>query len=353
MTEELKRLTDGYASALKAYLEGQGEAALLRAYDLGRAALGGNLSVLEMSTVHQVALVRTLLERLPEAERRRLETMAGAFSAESLLPFEMSVQGTHEANAVLQQLTETLAGKNAEILRQLQELRALESLKDDLMSLIVHDLRNPLAGMLSCLDLLKPRPGDPEYEPTLEIVTLAREGARKLSELLEDLLEVRKLEEGQVKVQRELVVLPELLHEAVATLAPSARLEQITIEVTTRESGLVLEVDRRLMRRMIENLLSNALKFSRPGSTVTLAVRATSDRVFIEVKDRGPGVSAELRGRLFEKFSSVEAKGSGRHRGFGLGLYVVKLVATTHGGGVEVEPREGGGTVFRVALPRT
>ncbi len=347
----LHELTDAYVTALRGYLEGQGEAALLKAYEIGRSAVAAKMSVLEMSTVHQVALVRTLLERLPAAERTRIEEAAASFSAESLLPFELTVRGAYEANAVLQQLTETLAEKNAEIHRQLDDLRVLESLKDDLMSLIVHDLRNPLAGMMSCLELLKPAPGSKEYEPTLEIVTLAREGARKLSELLEDLLEVRRLESGEVQIRRELVSLDELLRDGVATLAPTARLEEVPIEVEPVAPAISIEADRKLLRRVVENLVSNALKFSRRGVAVVVAARADGGRVVIEVKDRGPGVAAELGERLFQKFGSVEAKTRGTRRGFGLGLYFVKLVATAHDGTVEVEPRDGGGTVFRVVLP--
>lgn len=352
MNEDLERLTEAYAAGLRAYLNGQGEAALLNAYEVGRAALAAKLSVLELTAVHQVALVRTLLEKLAPGERTRIESMAADYSSESLVPFELTVRGAHEANAVLQRLNQALAEKNAEIQRQLEAVRSLELLKDDLMSLLVHDLRNPLAGMISCLDLLKPRPGDSEYDATLEIVKLAREGARKQSELLEDLLEVRKLEEGKLPLRLELVRLSELVDEAISTHTPTARLEEVHLELDTVDPFLTLEVDRRLIRRVVENLISNALKFSRAHGSVSISVRAVEDRVVLEVKDRGPGVAEELRDRLFQKFGSVEAKTAGGRRGFGLGLYVVRLVATAHGGSVEVAPREGGGTIFRVMLPR-
>lgn len=352
MNELLQRLTDAYAASLRAYLEGHGEEALLKGYDIGREAVASKLSVLEMTAVHQVALVRTLLARLAPEESRKIADMAAEFSAESLLPFELKVRGTHEANAILQQLNETLESKNALIARQLDELRILQALKDDLTSLVVHDLRNPLAGMISCLDLLKPSPGDPNYESTREIVTLAREGARKLSELVDDMLEVRKLEEGKIQLKKEPVVVADLAHDAIATLEPTARLEDVRIElVVESDPALALDVDPRLMRRVVENLVSNAIKFTAAGSAVTITIRSLGDRLALEVADRGPGVAEELRDRLFQKFGSVEAKARGGRRGFGLGLYFVKLVATAHGGTVEAEARSGGGAVFRVVLP--
>jgi signal transduction histidine kinase len=348
----LRELTDAYTAALKAYLEGHGEAALLEAYEMGRAALAAKLTVLEVSAIHQVALVRTLLERLPESEQRRLAKAAAELSSESFLPFELTVQGAREANTILQDLNNTLASKNAEIQRQVEELRVLQQLKDDLMSLIVHDLRNPLSGMLSCLDLLKPRPGDANYESTLEIVTLAREGARKLGELIDDLLEARKLEEGKVQIAREQVRVAEIVHEAVSTHASTARLEGMTLDVRIEDSALVIQGDRRLLRRAVENLVSNALKFSRSGETVAIVARTSPEGVAIEVLDRGPGVAQELRGRLFEKFGSSDAKSRGGRRGYGLGLYFVKLVATAHDGSVAAETRDGGGSLFRLLLPR-
>jgi len=351
LIETLRKLTESYAVALRAYLDGQGEAALLKAYDLGRAALAAKLSVLEVSTVHQVALVRTLLERLAPEERARIEKAASEFSAESLIPFELSAQGAREANQVLQHLNDTLAEKNAEIERQLAALRELQQLKDDLMSLIVHDLRNPLSGMISCLDLLKPS-ADDDDAATREVFTLAREGARKLSELIDDLLEVRKLEEGKLEVKLEPVLATEIVDEAIATLSSTARLEEVLLDVQVDDAALGFPGDRRLLRRVVENLVSNAIKFSRRNDTVTVVARAEGERAIIEVLDRGPGVAEELRAHLFQKFGSLEARSRGGRRGFGLGLYFVKLVATAHGGSATVEAREGGGSVFRVALPR-
>lgn len=351
MKETLRKLTERYAQALRRYLEqGGGEAALLDAYDVGRGAVAAKFSVLEMSAMHQAALMETLLARLPAEERAKVAQMASDFSAESLLPFELTARGAREQNAVLHQINETLEAKSAEISRQLAELVSLTTLKDDLLSLIVHDLRNPLAGMMSCVELLMPAPGDANYESTREIVHLAREGARKLNELIEDLLEVKKLEEGKVPIHAEAVSLAEIVREAIATLGPAARLD--SIEVHFEASGPVeLSVDRRLFRRLAENLISNALKFSRPKDTVNVTLAGRDGSVVLEVSDRGPGIAAELRDRLFQKFGNLDARSAGARRGYGLGLYFVKLVATAHGGSVAAEPRDGGGTTFRVHLP--
>ena len=104
MDSPLRHLTDEYTAALKSYLEGGGEAALLRAYEAGKRAVASSVGFLEMAAVHQVALASVLLERLPAEERDRIARLASEVTAESLVPFEISARGTHEARAMLEEL---------------------------------------------------------------------------------------------------------------------------------------------------------------------------------------------------------------------------------------------------------
>src|SRR5439155_1665515 len=122
---------------------------------------------------------------------------------------------------------------------------------------------------------------------------------------------------------------------------------------TAVEGDPVASVDGKLVRRAIENLLGNAMKYTPAGRDVSVALRHRDAAVEIEVADRGPGIPAELRSTMFQKYGSVEAKKGGSRKGFGLGLYMVKLVADGHGGAAEVVDREGGGAVFRVRLRTT
>jgi len=109
-------------------------------------------------------------------------------------------------------------------------------------------------------------------------------------------------------------------------------------------------VDEKLLKRSLENLLSNALKYTAAGSQVDVRVWHDAGNVEIEVADRGPGIPDPLKGVLFQRFGSVEAKRGNHRRGIGLGLYLVKLVAEAHEGGASVHDREGGGAVFRMRL---
>jgi signal transduction histidine kinase len=292
--------------------------------------------------------IRAIAPRLFDEYEDRNDALATLGSLLKVIFLDMGLA----IDTYIDQRERIIRGQQDEIRRQLEELTQLQSLKDDLISLIVHDLRNPLAGVSSCLKLIEPKPSAPDPGGLREMVALAREGLRKLSELVTDLLEVHQLEEKKLELRRERCAVGELLRQAAATLEATARLSGVKLELA-QVADVSPAVDIRLVRRSIENLISNALKFSVEGSAVTLGAERAGEAIAIEVADRGPGLPDELKDRLFTKFASVEKTPSQVRRGYGLGLYVVKLVATAHGGSVEARPREGGGTVFRITLPFT
>jgi two-component system OmpR family sensor kinase len=169
---------------------------------------------------------------------------------------------------------------------------------------------------------------------------------------LEEALQVRLLEDGQLPIRRATVDLGRLLDEAVATLEAVARRKRIEVS-TAIEGATTAFLDEKLVRRAIENLLANALKYTPAGKDVSVIVRRLADSVEVDVADRGPGIPADLKRHMFEKFGSVEAKKGGERKGVGLGLYMVKLVAEGHAGAAQVMDRDGGGAVFRVRLGRS
>jgi len=233
------------------------------------------------------------------------------------------------------------------IQRQFEELRLLDSFKDDLVSLIVHDLRNPLAAVLAFLNMFRAEIKDAELRAD---VVSALGAAGKVRETLDDMLQVRLLEEGRLDLSVETLPIADLMKDAVATVEPAANERSVAVTLALGADPVV-PLDRKLVRRAVENMLSNAVKYSPTGETVDVGVRATDEGVEIAITDRGPGVPEALRTTLFEKFGSVElARGEAR-RGHGLGLYLVKLVATAHGGRVIMRSRDGGGSVFGLWFP--
>jgi signal transduction histidine kinase len=231
--------------------------------------------------------------------------------------------------------------------QQFEALQELVALKDDLVTLMVHDLRNPLTGILGLMQVLELDADDPDRRADVQN---AREGAEKMRETLDDLLQVRLLEEGRLTLRPAAVSLAELARSAAVSIDGAAKLRGLRIERDI-PADLKLMGDAKLLRRAIENLVSNAVKFSPGGQTVEISAGRVPGGVEILVQDRGRGVPADKRGQLFEKFGGIAVQRGSDRRGYGLGLYLVRLVAEAHGGTVAVRDREGGGTSLIFTVP--
>lgn len=248
---------------------------------------------------------------------------------------------------IRQQLKE-LGERDETIQLQLDQLRAVDAMKDDLVSLLVHDLRNPLAGIMGFLGMLAEDVTDQDLRSQAD---MALEASSRLREILEDILSVRLLESGNIVLHREWVEARRLVSDAIGSVLGAARARQVEISAVIDHTDIGMQADRKLVRRAIENLLSNAVKYSPSGSIVRVAVKPTGGEVQIEVADRGQGIPNNLKEQLFQKFGSVESARGEARRGVGLGLYLVKLVATAHGGRTLVRDRRGGGTAVGLLVP--
>jgi two-component system sensor histidine kinase/response regulator len=283
-----------------------------------------------------------LLTALSEQDDRNAGLAAGAddFLAKPVNRQELLLRVQHFLD--LRKERQTVA-------RQYEALHELVALKDDLVTLMVHDLRNPLTGVLGLLQVLEAEAPDAVSRAD---ATAAREGAEKLREALDDMLQVRQLEEGRLVLQRRAESLESLTAEAAASLEGAARMRRLDL-LRSVEPGLTVDGDRRLLRRAIENLVSNAVKFSPAGKPVQINATRAGDLVEISVADKGGGVPKVAREGLFEKFGGVYKRRESDRRGYGLGLYFVRLVAEAHGGAISAMDHPDGGTVMTMRLPGT
>jgi two-component system sensor histidine kinase/response regulator len=240
-----------------------------------------------------------------------------------------------------------LRRQHQQLARQYEALQELAQLKDDLVTLMVHDLRNPLTGICGLMQVLELDTDDPVRKADVQN---AREGADKMRETLDDLLQVRLLEEGRLTLSRSNILLAEVARSATVSVDGAAKLRGVRID---RRIPLDLKVsaDAKLLRRAMENLIGNAVKFSPGGQTVEVSAVSGGGMVEIRVEDRGRGVPAEKRTQLFEKFGGVAVQRGSDRRGYGLGLYLVRLVAEAHGGSAAVRERSAGGTSLILTLP--
>ena len=228
-----------------------------------------------------------------------------------------------------------------ELQRAQQALRAAQAKAETLTQLIVHDLRNPVSTVGMSLEVLRPLVG-PAGDEALEI---ARDEVARLSDMLGDLLVVSRLE-GGMTVERTPVHLPALLDAIARGAEPRVRDAGARLEVRApAEKALV---DETLVRRMIDNLLANALRYVDRGDRIELSAEYLDGGVRIAVRNSGPPVPVEMRDRIFEKYAT---HGFRDWRNVGLGLYLCRLVADLHGGTIAVRDREGWNVSFEADLP--
>ncbi|MBA3558198.1 MAG: response regulator [Gemmatimonadaceae bacterium] len=235
-----------------------------------------------------------------------------------------------------------------------RKLRELEKVRDDLMKMIVHDLKTPLTAVLASLEMVID--GDfGALEPQQhQVLSDAELKAKELLDLISDLLELARLEEAEVPLEIGDIDPPDLFRDIQQEWALRFRQEGATLNVDLSADAPRFRGDKGLVRRIIGNLIQNAVTHSPPPVAVRLSARADGeDRILLTVADDGPGIPAEYREVIFRKFERVKHVGIARGGSSGLGLAFCKLAAEAHGGRIWVQSGEGieRGSRFHLLLP--
>lgn len=246
------------------------------------------------------------------------------------------------------------AGRDGVVLTfaDIAERKELETLREDLNGMIVHDLRTPLTSLLTGLKTLKIA-GDLTSDQQ-EFLQIAIQGGQTLLGMINDLLDVSKMEAGSLKIQPTEIVPADVIADALAQVAPLAGQTGLKIARHVTPDLPTLQADPDLVRRALINLLGNAVKFTPRGGIVTVAAfpDEEAEGVVFAVGDTGEGIPASALDRIFEKFGQVETRRAGHKMSTGLGLTFCKLVAESHGGRIWVESKLGKGSRFLFAIPR-
>jgi PAS domain S-box-containing protein len=230
------------------------------------------------------------------------------------------------------------------------EQTELARMRDDLMHMIVHDLRNPLSNIVSSLQMMYTAFVEKdETLPMIEVLQVAMRSSKRLRRLIDSLLDIRQLEEGKADLDRIAVPPKTLASEAIELVRPivEKKRQQLNVEIPT---GLPLVwVDRDMIIRVLTNLLDNAAKFTRTRGALGLKIEETEEELLFAVSDTGPGISPESQEHIFRRFQRLEsAKGT---KGTGLGLSFCKLAVEAHGGRIWVDSKPDEGSRFTFSLP--
>jgi signal transduction histidine kinase len=234
--------------------------------------------------------------------------------------------------------------------RQRREIAALSALKDQLIRTISHDLRSPLAVVLTGAEALKTGLVPLDSEDARIMIAGIHQRGEDMLRLVTSLLDLARIEEGMpLEIQR-LPLMP-LLTAQAASATSTARARGVTLEVTASEDEIAVAADADRVAQVVANLLSNAIKYTPRGGRVTLAAAREAGFGKILVSDTGVGIPAESVPRLFEPFYRVPGRQREQVEGTGLGLSIVKAIVDQHRGAIRVDSEPGFGTQFSVLFP--
>jgi len=235
--------------------------------------------------------------------------------------------------------------------RLAQELINLNQLKNKFLGIAAHDLRSPISVFRSYLALFRDGYLGPTTEKQEDIFRKMDKGAAAMLALIDNVLDISAIESGNLNLNRKLLNLREFLLETHENNSLLAKGKSIVLNLEIDDDLPEVEIDTARMTQVLNNLISNALKFSHPGTTITMSARRAGNEVHIAVKDQGQGIPPEERSKLFNAFSKTSVKPTSGEKSTGLGLAIVKKMVEAHGGKIWFESEVGQGSTFVFSIP--
>jgi len=292
--------------------------------------------------VHPVQwdLFGSRLELLDAARTISYESALRCWNGE-ILPVQVYVRKVILENEFMLQWT----------LRDISERKRMAAMQEDLTSMVYHDLRSPLANIISSMDMLETfLPSANEAAPARSVFAILKRSTERMQRLVNSLLDIHRLEDGQPISNQQAVSLADLLRDCVEIVTPGAESKNQEIQAVVPSDFPNLWIDPDMIRRVLINLLENAVKFTPLHGKIQVGGKLEEDWAVLWVQDSGPGIPAEARERIFEKFVRLQS-GPGIPKGVGLGLSFCRLAVEAHGGSIWVENKPGGGSSFQFRLP--
>jgi PAS domain S-box-containing protein len=236
-------------------------------------------------------------------------------------------------------------------LRDISERKRIERVKDDLISTVSHELRTPLTSVVGSLGLLRAGTVGPLPDEAAQLVEIAENNSRRLIRLINDMLDIDRIESGKLHVARDPIDLRIVVDEACMGSEGLARASQVTLTCAKPDKPVMVSGDADRLLQVVTNILSNAIRAAPAGSGVELGISIDADqRALVTIDDRGPGIPPGFRERIFGRFERAAREDGST--GTGLGLAISREIVARHDGTIWFEDREGGGTRFAFALPQ-
>ena len=234
------------------------------------------------------------------------------------------------------------------VVRDITFRKQWEYVQEQVLSGITHDLRGPLSAIMGYLDLLKRqlKEGPPK---AVEYVGLAREAGVRLTQMVSDILDVVRFEQGKIDLDLQPISVDEMFNRVQNIFGVTAAQKKVNLNIQAAQTGLSVSGDPKLLERVLDNLIGNAIKFTPEGGMISVMANRGNARVVFEVSDTGRGIPKEAQSRIFDKFQQVRP--GDRSAGYGLGLAVAKFIVEAHKGEIRVESEVGKGSSFSFWIP--
>jgi len=234
-----------------------------------------------------------------------------------------------------------------------EKLREYNQLKDEFISTASHELRTPLSVIMAAIRLVLDEIPGKIVQEQRDVLTTAMESVKRLSRLVDSLLNISKIESGRLELQKTVVDICELVKDTVSDYKNLARQKALSFDYEVPEHGIEICLDPDKTREVLINLISNSIKFTPVGGWVNISCKKQDDEVLVSVQDSGVGIAKEDIPKLFDKFTQFGRKARPGEEGTGLGLAIAKKLVEMHGGKIEVESEVNQGTTFTISLPLT
>ncbi len=234
------------------------------------------------------------------------------------------------------------------VIHDITRLRRLEDIRADFAANVSHELRTPLTAICGFAETLL----DGAYsqpESALRFARIIHNEAERLSELIDDVLKLSKIESGRAVIAKESVDVSELVREVTGRLQERMKKHQVKIEIPPDLPPV--QGDRGLLAQALHNLLDNAVKYTQLQGLIAVSAKQQDGEIFLSVRDNGIGIPEEAKERIFERFYRVDRARTRRFGGTGLGLAIVKHIVEAHKGGLQLNSIEGKGTEIIISLP--
>lgn len=300
---------------------------------------------------------KTLAQVLPFSPDRQALRLAQLVQTGSFGPTEIELlqANGHTLPVVLHEILLDTDPDDLQVwtlIQDISERKRVEMMKSQFVSMVSHELRTPLTAISGALGLITGGALGPVSAPISQMLHIAHDNSKQLTQLINDLLDIDKLVAGQMTFDMQRHQLTELLQSSVLHNQPYAEQYQIQLKLIANDDVLI-DVDSLRFQQVLSNLLSNAAKFSPSGETVTIKTKRLENTIRISVIDRGPGIPLAFRERIFDKFSQADSADARTKNGTGLGLAIARELTHKMGGKIYFDTEEGRGTQFHLEFPAT